>query len=346
MAAAPLRLTLRPRATLHEALAPAGPLRDRQRGARLSCRESTIMLPVLQSRGEYPLWDHYLSAVFADGASLPVAAYPIDLSERLHWLYRCACAPQSGQHYYLDKKSCQPQPNITCRYWLRSPRCARFPTAPSLANFRPTGYWVHDHVELATRLQRTPLAPHVGVAYVDDIAEALPFITDRTTLLHQQHGASARVQQFGMWLVAGRDFMKARRSFLREEWTEVTRIKQRMDGPNSTWYFAARGSGIWLQMGRRCFINSSTTNGRVFSDAHLRREIRTTPLGELRAHCDTVQNLHLPMPAIEIRDLRAGPQGGGCGDGRFLRHGWWPGRAFKPCRCDESVDILNCQLPD
>merc|ERR1712176_1173775 len=111
------------------------------------------------------------------------------------------------------------------------------------------------------------------------------------------------------------------------QFVEVIRIVQELDSRsvagNSTWYFIARGSGIWLSVGRLCV---ATTRSEFVKHVNGNR-------------CDSVQNAGGNVLQREIVDLRSGPWGA-CGDSRYLRTGWL---ASKPCHCNPRLKLLNRQ---
>ena len=275
----------------------------------VSCKSSRLTLPVLHRSGQMPQWDDYLRAVYKSDVR-----YPFDTGERLQWLYMCGC-----DHAHVELgSSCTPSQS-TCAEWLSSESCPRWLlSAPVPAGFT------------ATRLNSTGISSLLDLAMAPRVGHGLGYVFDQPTggvrkLRLRQNGAATRVQQFGVW-VANVGRPKERVRFLEDSFIEVLRVEQVRDGAFA-WYFAARGTGIWLFTGVRCFAyDNDLTNDAIQSF--------------VRSGCDTVQNLHMPdLPTIEVIDLRSQPGGGGCGDTKYLRTGW---NALMPCKCDSSKLVLNC----
>lgn len=284
------------------------------------CGSSQLELPVLNYPGELPEWDVYLTAVYG-----PIAFYPIDL-RGLEWLYDCACT--HDQVLYLEPGRCGLS-KFRCEEAVVRPfSCPDWhPRAPL-----PPGFQAVQLSFEATRDLFPTCANNAGHShgFVQAIAAR-----DRRK---EVGGAGGRLQQFGVWVLPRAATWRALRN---DTWIEVLRIRQGYDlQTKATWYYAARGSGIWLHSGRVCWASALPgvrpgvrTNGLPW-DVHLVMIAR-------QQGCDTVQHVWPSAPALEIIDVRSAPRlGGACGNERNLRAGW---HAEHVCGCDENVSVLNCR---
>lgn len=124
-----------------------------------------------------------------------------------------------------------------------------------------------------------------------------------------------------------------------DTWVEVVRGRKSDEGRfNSTWYYAARGSGVWINVGK-------TTQASI----RPRQKFHLEQVALARSHgFDTLQfpnAWHLTLH--EIVDLRpaarqdvTGPVV--CGNAE-LRSGW---QHHRPCACRASVEISSCETSE
>lgn len=299
-----------------------------------SCSSSLIArseLPVLTHRGAYPLWDEYLSAVYAGSA----VVYPVNL-RGFGWFYRCgACTA------YLQER-CQPMSEkLSCgRLRIRGrERCGRLPQAP-----------IEGLI---------PLSRERGKRKLCQATRTLLQAFHSTNATHwgaPMATADVWLMEFGFWMhpAAGTSNSPGAPWLPNRTLVEVIRMAQAIveHGTNATWYYHAPGSGVWLDLGSStCAAAELPSRGAVryapctdrnnrCLDGHVVREAR------LRG-CETLQRRMVSSPALEIVDLRAGvaPSSSACPGRRTpaekaLRAGW---NASARCTgCSRSLPILSC----
>jgi hypothetical protein len=127
---------------------------------------------------------------------------------------------------------------------------------------------------------------------------------------------------------------------------EVIRARCRQEARvfrKSLWYYAAVGTGIWLNVGRTLVIH-----GR---EIPLLWPLQSRFVNQFSAEYDTLQLVSLYSANLrEIVDLRRGrtPQRvvvrtcPADADGPTLRSGW---SASAPCLCANTAHYLNCRRP-
>jgi hypothetical protein len=148
-----------------------------------------------------------------------------------------------------------------------------------------------------------------------------------------------------MWSTDGMAFMDNWGYFIRREefhtpapdgaWIEVMRARKHDEGDfNSTWFYATRGSGIWLNVGK-------TIEMAIGADMDCHRS--QVAYARSRGY-DTIQYTSAWTCSLhEIVDVRAGARQElhgltTCG-ATELRTGL---HAQLPCPCDDSAPYLNC----
>ena len=71
---------------------------NRQAFLLMACAASELNLPVLESPAMASPWNTYLLMVYG---SIPLDAYPLDLSQYFHWIYWCGCrSSRPDRPYY------------------------------------------------------------------------------------------------------------------------------------------------------------------------------------------------------------------------------------------------------
>lgn len=247
-------------------------------------------------------WAAYLSAVYGE----PVVADGALIAARvaqLEWFYRCRPGPRPFDPF--DDKN-YPEHVRQRNGRLPAPEAVRCALLPPNAPTSVVPRAVHLSHSIA-----------LGEAYVG---------ANRTDGL-QAHA------RFG--------FFVKRRSFpapaARNTHLEVVRVRNRFEGGHlftGTWYYAARGTGVFLNVGRTRVLRS-----RHPSHAEQQRIIKRA----LVRGYDTVQFAWVwRWGAHEIVDLRAAARsnrGSTCAAAIHLRAGAWAERA---CNCSEEQQLLNC----
>jgi hypothetical protein len=248
-------------------------------------------------------WAAYLSAVYG-GAPVPAdgAAVAARVAQ-LEWLYRCI--PGAQPYDPFDNKA-YPFGSRLSDGRLPPPedvRCTLLPpNAPTSAEPRIVS--LHDDVALGEA--------YVGAKYTDGLqahARFGIFVRRRSAPAHAAENA----------------------------WIEVARVRNRFEGGRlflGTWYYVARGTGVFLNVGR-----TYISRIRYPSHAQQRRVIERS----LRRGYETVQYKWVwRFGAHELVDLRAAALsnvGLTCAAAGYLRAG---ARTERACNCSEAQQLLNC----
>mmetsp|Transcript_12704 Transcript_12704/g.43002 ORF Transcript_12704/g.43002 Transcript_12704/m.43002 type:complete len:282 (+) Transcript_12704:107-952(+) len=122
----------------------------------------------------------------------------------------------------------------------------------------------------------------------------------------------------------------------RDSWVEVIRVRRPKESSffrHTTWFYAARGTGVHINLGR------TTVHEYVDSWTEQRRIVRSAQ----RRGYDSLQFRHgYGLNMTEIVLLRTPSTTTTCGAGIQYHTGF---RATIPCTCSETSDILNCDAP-
>lgn len=298
----------------------------------------------LRNRGDRPDWDEYLESVYGTGV-----VYPVALRSRFRWFYRCDCrtlSPSCG----LNDDACGVVSEL--KHWLQQERL-QHPARSALAG---SPAWLDRPWRDSCGPAQVPLRPTPKVWL-----RTLPYVVpgggaSLEAFVGLQHRKFPNPEfwlaPFGWWLYprAHPECLEAHR------WIEVIRVAQPTETDSeSTFYFHAPGSGIWLQLRRTVCCNNNINVDRGFIAHAFGAEFSpprqlvgfnrssSDPLCSLggvgRARTvDTIQRLS-GGNLLEVIDL-AGGGANGTACGHRLRAGW---SADRECRCDSRLLVLNCR---
>lgn len=320
--------------------------RGSRAGDTCACASASLTaadLPTITRRGEWPLWDRYLDKVYGRGG----IEYPVELQSFV-WFYRCDCR--------VANSACNGSATMTAcagmgESWRSSCSAATLPFANSLL----PRVWMSTTLPAACASPR-PLEATVGVHLASHAR--------RNPGWRNWPNPEFKLAPFGFWLYP----RPVPKCLANETWVEVIRRREAYEGDNPfAWYYHAPGSGIWLNTGRTICSAAEQRDARHFDihasppqvanatsllargfargfsiDGRLSPRLRRSN-SNWRGSIDTMQRNGPFGNMLEIVDIRpAATQHcgrAGCTCSGTLRAGWKAGR---PCRCDETRELLNC----
>ena len=216
------------------------------------CRAAELPpLPILETRGNRPEWDDYLLAVYGG-----TVEYPVDL-RNFQWFYRCGCSFVTPS-CTVSHTACSTTLSLLEGFRRVQPGLSRSAPYPahhgsSCGNGMQVPLKVTPKVWLSSFPLARSQAAHQGVeAFV-----AGPPYADPSAPIPQKTPNRSRVQPwaspefwlapFGWWAFP-LPFPDCNPSF---SWVEVLRVAQPTERRwRTTFYFHAKGSGVWLNLGR------------------------------------------------------------------------------------------------
>lgn len=298
-------------------------------------------LPVLTKRGDFPKWDLYLDTVYGRNEAL----YPVDL-QTFHWFYRCDCRVADRHcNTSTDSSACA----VVGEGWRSS--CSR--AVPPFADTLVPRVWM-TALSTSACSSNSFREAFVGVHLMAHVR--------RNPSWRHWPNPEFRLAAYGVWIYP----RSLPNCLANDTWVEVLRRREVYEGENPfSWYYHAPGSGIWLNTGRTLCLaegqrdgrwykadawppqvaNGSTLASRGFHTGLLGIDARLSPRrgAQRGAGFDTLQRNGPFGNMLEIVDVR--PEAvqrcgkAGCTCTGALRAGW---RASRPCRCDATSDVLNC----
>lgn len=251
-------------------------------------------------------WRAYLSAVYKERVS---AARVPDLVQELEWLYRCT-------------PGLMPEGLAEFRFWNKSRNTTASPLNISCAHALPNA--------------PTDVVPF-AVSIVDSLADGVAYVGKPNSdglALHSAHGVFVHRSA------------RPRAPVPNGSWVEVMRVHTAREPWHGTiFFYALRGTGIWINVGRTCVFKPRAGLGASLEEqAQWPKRVaqREAIWNASASGCNSVQ-----FPGVwgvrmhEIAVLRAaeGEQAGACGSGIPKRTGVC---AQLECKCSEAAEVLNC----
>lgn len=299
---------------------------------RCSCSTNTLTeanLPRSLVRvGERPEWDAYLKDVYGE---LP--EYPVDLGS-FQWFWRCSC--------FLQWIDCSGARVDACAGLLNtsSGRCNGNPNAPtgqllpiSWPKYGGTAYYIPNTYSPPCNDGRREAYASL-TCHEDNGTPVVP----ATPAQRRYPCPGWKLAPFGFWQWPAAQASLAR-IIPNNTWTEVVRWQEPYEEEgysHATWWFAARGSGTWLNTGRTCVdaLGCRPPNGYETRDLQGRWE----KWAQLHGY-DTIQYLgYGGLHEHEIIDLRVFSRNA-CSSAPHLRGG---PAANRPCVCSGAPLFTRC----